>query len=199
MTPAFILCLLVTSQAPRGAVKTDPKTGITSIVIRGSASSPDAGVTLEPLRAPTPVTATDLDKLRKELNELRGRVSDLEGRLAKAEAAASEVGKLKEQLSALREQFDAAEEKRLSEEREVARRKAQTAQANATVQTVLQQLTLGTTSNVDAWLRTVEGQYQGDAAKLVSLARASFAQSDLIATRQFLVLALLEAARPPAP
>ncbi|MFZ5439340.1 MAG: hypothetical protein ACOZQL_04990 [Myxococcota bacterium] len=155
----------------------------------------DAGVP-EPLRKPDAPTTADVEKLRKDVAELRARVTELEPKAAKADALAADVEKLRKKLDALQADFDAAEERRASIEREAANRKAQTAQASATVNTVLQQLSLGNTSNVDAWLRTTEQQFSGNASKLVSLARAAMAQGDLNAARQYLNLALLEASAP---
>ena len=47
-------------------------------------------------------------------------------------------------------------------------------------------------ANVDAWLRTAEGNSSGNAQKLVQLARQALAQQDLVAARQYLALALME-------
>jgi hypothetical protein len=96
----------------------------------------------------------------------------------------------------LKARVDEDEERRLSEERELARKKATFAQATNTLQTVLTQLQTGNTANVDAWLRTVEGQLTGNASRLVSLARQSLATQDLAATRTYLGLAMME---PPTP
>jgi outer membrane murein-binding lipoprotein Lpp len=156
-------------------------------------SPADAGTAVEPLRSPTAPPAAELEKLRKEVSELRARVVDLEQKASKVDALTSDVEKLRGKLDALRADFDAAEERRNSAERETATRKAQTTQATATVTTVLQQLSLGNTSNVDLWLRGAEQQYSGNASKLVSLARGALAQGDLNAARQYLNLAVLEA------
>jgi outer membrane murein-binding lipoprotein Lpp len=148
---------------------------------------PDAG-TPEPVRV-----SPDVEKLRKEVTELRARVVDLELKASKADVLAADVEKLRGKLDTLRADVDAAEERRTAAEREVATRKAQTAQATSTVTTVLQQLSLGNTSNVDLWLRGAEQQYSGNASKLISLARSALAQGDLNAARQYLNLAVLEA------
>ena len=115
------------------------------------------------------------------------------GHHREADALAADVEKLRGKLDTLRADFDAAEERRNAAEREVATRKAQTAQATSTVTTVLQQLASGNTSNVDLWLRGAEQQYSGNASKLISLARGALAQGDLNAARQYLNLAVLEA------
>lgn len=155
----------------------------------------DAGVP-EAQRGPAPVSGSEVEKLKKELVELRARTADLETRAARAEGLVGDVEKLKKRLDDVRADFDAAEAKRANIERELETRKANVAQANATVTGVLQQLSTGATSNVDAWLRGAEQQYSGNAQKLVSLARAALAQGDLSAARQYLNLALLEPAGP---
>lgn len=154
----------------------------------------DAGVpTPEPLRNPNAPPAAELEKLRKDVAELRTRVTDLEAKAAKADSLAADLEKVRKKLDALQADTDAAEEKRATLERELATKKAQTTQASATVNVVLQQLTTGNTSNVELWLRGAEQQYSGNASKLVSLARTAIAQGDLTAARQYLNLALLEA------
>ncbi len=158
----------------------------------------DAGVA-EPMRGPAPPSTAEYERLRKEVAELRTRTTELEQKAAKADALASDLDKLQKKLDALKGQVDAIEERRDNAEREIANRKAQTAQANATVNGVLQQLTTGNTANVEAWLRGAEQQYTGNAQKLVQLARNALGQGDLNATRQYLNLALIEAATPPAP
>jgi len=155
----------------------------------------DAGVP-ETVRGPAPVSSAEVEKLKKELVELRARTADLETRVARAEGLASDVEKLKKRVDEVRADFDAAEAKRANAQRELETRKANVAQANATVTAVLQQLSTGATSNVDAWLRGAEQQYSGNAQKLVSLARAALAQGDLNTARQYLNLALLEPATP---
>lgn len=159
-----------------------------------SAPKVDAGVpTPEPSRNPNAPPAAELEKLRKDVAELRTRVTDLEAKAAKADALAADLEKVRKKLDALQADSDAAEEKRANLERELATKKAQTTQASATVNVVLQQLTTGNTSNVELWLRGAEQQYSGNASKLVSLARTALAQGDLTAARQYLNLALLEA------
>lgn len=156
-------------------------------------SSADAGVSAEPLRVPSTASQADLDRVRKEVTELRAKVADLELRLAKAESQAARVDKLESRLDSLEKRVTEAEEEKATVEREAAQRKANHAQANTTVQSVLQKLSLGDVSSVDAWLRSAEGQYSGNPSKLVALARQSLAQQDLVAARQYLVLALVEA------
>lgn len=161
-------------------------------------SASDAGVasTSEPLRVPGTASTGDVDRLRKDVIELRAKVSELEQKAAKADALAGDLEKLRQQLDTLKGRVDEEEERRLSEEREFARKKAAFAQATNTLQTVLTQLQTGNTSNVDVWLRTVEGQLTGNASRLVSLARQSLAMQDLVATRTYLGLAMME---PPTP
>jgi predicted RNase H-like nuclease (RuvC/YqgF family) len=181
----------------QGTPKSVPSTAARDAGVAPSKNSPDAGVVAsEPLRVPGTASTGDLDRLRKDVIELRAKVSELEQKATKAEALASDVEKLRQQLDTLKARVDEDEERRLSEERELARKKATFAQATNTLQTVLTQLQTGNTANVDAWLRTVEGQLAGNASRLVSLARQSLATQDLAATRTYLGLAMME---PPTP
>jgi|GEM_PF-5817219 uncharacterized phage infection (PIP) family protein YhgE len=157
------------------------------------APSVDAGVP-EPMRGPAPVSGAEVEKLKKEVAELRARTTELEAKAAKADALAADVKKLEKRLDEVKAQLDAVEERRERAEQDAAQRKAQVTQANATVNGVLTQLSTGNTANVDAWLRGVEQQYGGNAGKLVALARGALGQGDLNAARQYLNLALIEAA-----
>jgi predicted nucleic acid-binding Zn-ribbon protein len=188
MVLSFSLAFVVLGQARPAVAKEVRDAGV---VLPARA---DGGVADEPMRVPAPATTTDVDKVRKELLELRAKVSELEARLNKAEALSKDVDALRSQLLKLQERVDAAEERRESEEREAARKKAQAAQTQQLLSGALQQLATGNTTNVDAWLRTAQAASSGNAQKLVELARQALAQSDLVACRQYLTLALLELA-----
>ncbi len=151
----------------------------------------DAGVP-EPMRGPAAPSGAEVEKLRKDVVELRARLTDLELKAAKTDTLANDLEKLSRKFDTLKADVDAAEERRGGAERELERRKVQTAQATTTVTAVLQQLSSGNTSNVDAWLRGAEQQYTGNAQKLVSLAREALSRGDLGSARQYLNLALLE-------
>jgi len=181
----------------QGTPKSVPSTAARDAGVVVSKGGADAGVAAnEPLRVPGAASTGDVERLRKDVIELRAKVSELEQKATKAEALAADVEKLRQQLDTLKTRVDDEEERRAAEEREFARKKATFAQATNTLQTVLTQLQTGNTSNVDAWLRTAEGQLTGNASRLVSLARQSFAMQDLVATRTYLSLAMME---PPTP
>ena len=153
--------------------------------------APDAGVS-EPLRVPGAATTADLERARTEISELRTKVSELEARVSKAEALSRDVESLRAKAEKLEARLDAEDERRDAEEREALRKKTAAAQTNQMLTGALQQLSTGNTANVDAWLRTAEGNSSGNAQKLVQLARQALAQQDLVAARQYLALALME-------
>jgi TolA-binding protein len=165
-----------------------------------SKPSTDAGVAVDGGVAAgssgSSANSVEVEQLRKQVGELRVRVVELEGRVVKVEALTAQVDSLKGKLDTLRGEFDEAERRRQSLERDAQARKAATSAANTTVNGVLQQLSTGNVSNVDAWLKGAEQQYTGNAQRLVQLARAALAQSDLNGARQYLNLALIEAATP---
>ncbi|MFO0595441.1 MAG: hypothetical protein U0228_09060 [Myxococcaceae bacterium] len=174
-----------------------PPSAAPALSTKGDAGVPskaDAGTAApaEPLRVPAPATVADLEKVRKEVGELRAKVSELEGRVQKAEGVQRDLEALQKKFDALQARMDAEDDRREAEQQQAAQRRAAATQANQLVNGALQQLSLGTTSNVDAWLRTAEGQYTGNAQRLVQLARQSLANQDLVATRQYLVLAMME-------
>lgn len=157
-------------------------------------SSADAGVAATPTLAANPASSAELEKVKKELADVKSKLSELEPKAARVDSLAADLKSLQDRFDDLKAKVEASEERRESAEREVAAQKAQVAQANTTVNAVLQQLSSGNTSNTQEWLRGVEQQYSGQAAKLVGLARQALAQGDLSAARQYLNLALLEAA-----
>lgn len=151
----------------------------------------DAGVS-EPLRVPGAATTADLERARKEISELRTKVSELEARVTKAEAVSRDVEQLRTKADKLETRLDAEDERRDAEAREAQRKKTAAAQTNQMLTGALQQLSTGNTTNVDAWLRSAEANSNGNAQKLVQLARQALAQQDLVAARQYLALALME-------
>ncbi|MBL8914931.1 MAG: hypothetical protein JNM17_29770 [Archangium sp.] len=154
--------------------------------------SADAGVAQEPLRVPGNATTADVERARKEIAELRVKVADLETRLTKAEGLSRDVDALRTRAEKLEARLDAEDERREAEEREVQRKKTVAAQNNQMLTGALQQLSTGNTTNIDAWLRSVESNTTGNVQKWVQLARQSLAQQDLVTARQYLVLALAE-------
>jgi len=198
MRKTAMLVLAAGVALAQGNPRSVPSTAARDAGVAVSKASADAGVTAsaEPLRVPGAASTGDVERLRKDVIELRAKVSELEQKATKAEALAADVEKLRQQLDTLKGRVDDEDERRAAEEREVARKKATFAQATNTLQTVLTQLQTGNTANVDAWLRTVEGQLTGNASRLVSLARQSLATQDLAAARTYLGLAMME---PPTP
>jgi TolA-binding protein len=163
----------------------------------------DGGVTVvrpSPVDAGVPAAqvvsgpAPELEKLRKEVADLKLRTAELERQLL-AKPASTDLEKLNAKVDALTQKLDklsAAEERRADAEEAAATKKANTAAASSNLNAVLLQLVSGNTRDIEPSLRYAESVYTGNAQKDVQLARASLAQGDLNAARQYLMLALWE-------
>lgn len=188
VTMVVLACVALAQSRPDK--KSAPALGPTAADAGVVSAKADAGVS--EARAPAPATAVELERAKKELAELRVKVTELEGRVSKAETLSRDVESLRMKAEKLEARLDAEDERRASEEREAQRKKAVAAQNQQMLSGALQQLATGNTANVDVWLRTAEANSTGNAQKLVQLARAALAQQDLVATRQYLILALME-------
>lgn len=155
----------------------------------------DAGV-------PTAATAQsgptpEVEKLRKELNELKLRTAELERQgQAKADALNEQVEKLTKRLDEMRGQLtklSAAEDRRADAEEAAQAKRAATAAATTSLNTVLTGFSSGNTAGAEASLRFAETAVTGSARNYVQLARAALGQGDLTAARGYVILALMEA------
>lgn len=160
-----------------------------------TAPAADAGVAVP---AASGNNAMELDRLRKDVSDLKLRTSELErAQQQKGDGLAAQVEKLNGQVEELKAQLarvTEAEARRGDAEQAVVNQKSATVSASASVNSVLGVLASGNTSNIEPSLRYAESVFTGNAQRNVQLARAAIAQGDLSSARQYLLLALSEAA-----
>lgn len=145
----------------------------------------DGGVVVEATKKPAASSGgSEVEKLKKEVSELRSKVGDLETKHS------DELSKLNKRVEKLQSWIDDEIERRETEQRAEERRRANAAEVQNTLSTVLQQLSLGNVSNVEKWLRSAEAIATPDASRFIAAARQALARQDLVETRQALVLAM---------
>ncbi|MGV3620188.1 MAG: hypothetical protein ACO1OB_05205 [Archangium sp.] len=158
-----------------------PDAGVPVVVAR------DGGVVTAPAETKKPAASgggSEVEKLKKEVAELRSKVSDLESKHA------DEVSKLSKRVEKLQAWVDAEEDRRETETREAERRRANAAEVQNTLNVALSQLSLGNVSNLEKWLKSAEAIATPESAKWIAVARQQLAQSDLVNTRQALIMAM---------
>jgi chromosome segregation ATPase len=200
MRALILLPLLALGQArPTSTAARDA-----GVVLPRAATTPgaaDAGVssTATPSaidRAPS----AELERLRREVADVKARASEVErAQQQRLDSLTTDVQALKRQLDELKTQFSEvkeAETRRSTQETAVADQRAATQTASQNLGAVLNQLSLGNTSGIDASLRYAESTYSGNAQRYVQMARGALQNGDLNNARAYLQLAIAEANAP---
>jgi hypothetical protein len=166
---------------------------LTNVVDAGTPKVLDGGMVDVKLICPPPPKPTpdpELERLRHELTELKALVAR---QAAQTDALLTSVEKVSKQVAAIRSDLADAEQRKADAKTQVDAQRASTTQAIASLNWATQQLSTGS-ANVGDALKVAEAAFSGAALKDVQNARLALQNGDLSAARQWLALAMAEAA-----
>jgi len=176
------LLALVLAAAPDAGVVSKPgavDAGIAPVAVRSVVTEPPSNL--------------ELERLRKRVAELEARATELERQARQVEALSKKVEQTNDDLAAFKKEVNEREDARRETERRAVEQKQRYEAVSRSLVTVDQQLSTGTTTNVNEALRAAEATYTGAALQYVQAARASFGSGDLATVRKYLLLAAFEA------
>jgi hypothetical protein len=173
------------------------------VVLPRAATMPgaaDAGVSTATPSAIDRAPSAEIERLRREVADVKARASEVErAQQQRIDTLTTDVQALKRQLDELKTQFSEvkeAETRRSTQETAAADQRAATQTASQNLGGVLNQLSTGNTSGIDASLRYAESTYSGNAQRYVQMARSALQNGDLNNARAYLQLAIAEANAP---